>query len=202
MRKASLKQNHKKLDSALLRYAGFLGKIVHSERVIKTQQEKRDVAESVLLRVCAYWESFVDEHLIDCANVDSSKLAAHFGVPLPKHLSKATCQALLFGDSYRDFKSVGDLKGFSKKVLSDTCNPFLAITSGDAKSIDEVYVIRNYLAHYSFKAKRRLHDLYKKEYDMHNFVEPGQFLMAYNRKRLVRYLTGFMMASAAMKASY
>jgi hypothetical protein len=49
----------------------FLAKVVHSERVIKTAQEKRDLAESVLLRICAYWESFVDEHLIDCVNVDS-----------------------------------------------------------------------------------------------------------------------------------
>ncbi len=202
MRKANLKHNHKKFDAVVLRYLQFLAKIVHSERVIKTAQEKRDLAESVLLRICAYWESFVDEHLIDCVNVDSSKLSNYFGVDLPKHPSKAVCQVLVFGDSYRDFKSIGDLKGFSKKILSDHCNPFTAIPPATAKLIDEVYVIRNYLAHYSFKARRRLHELYKKEYGMHNFLEPGQFLMAHYRKRLVRYLNAFITASEAMKASY
>jgi len=199
MRKANLLHNHKKFEAVLGRYIEFLAKIVHSERVIKTAQEKRDLAESVLLRICAYWESFVDEHLVDCVNIDSTRLSHHFGVDLPKHPSKALCQALIFGDGYRDFKSIGDLKGFSKKILADSHNPFLLIAPATAKLLDEVYTIRNYLAHHSFKAKRNLHRMYRQTYNMNNFLEPGQFLMAYYRKRLLAYLNAFISASESMK---
>ena len=60
-------------------------------------------------------------------------LTDFFGVSIPKHPSKDLCQALLFGDAYRDFQSFGTLKGFSKKVLPKASNPFLAVASRQQK---------------------------------------------------------------------
>ena len=159
MRKADLAKNHKGFDAALTRYRAFMAKVLNAQRVVASSVEKRDIAESVVLRVCSWWEYFVDEHLVDCVNCDSSQLSQFFGVTIPPHPSKALCQVLLFGDTYRDFKSVSDLKGFSKKVLPGTSNPFSAISVTHAKLIDEVYVIRNYLSHYSFRAGRSLERL-------------------------------------------
>src|SRR5262249_37614727 len=156
MRKSDLRKNHKALDAAIARYKSFMQKILAAERVIRSNLEKRDLAESVLLRLCANWESFVDEHLIDCVNVDHSSLSDFFGVKIPRNPSRDLCQALLFGDGYRDFRSIGELKGFSKKVLPDTSNPFLAISNNNCERIDETYTIRNYLAHYSTAATRKL----------------------------------------------
>ena len=139
---------------------------------------------------------------MDSVNCDPSQLSDFFGVTIPKHPSKGLCHALLFGESYRDFKSVGDLKGFAKKVLPVASNPFGAISSAHAKLIDQVYVIRNYLSHYSFRAGRTLHRLYKDEYNMTRFLEPGQFLVAYSGKRLWAYFDAFRGASDDMKATY
>lgn len=202
MRKADLRKNHDDLDAALSRYRAFMEKVVGAQRVVSTAIEKRDLAESAVLRLCAWWEYFVDEHLVDCVNCDSSMLSTFFGLDIPPHPSKSLCQALLFGDKYSDFRSFGDLKGFSKKVLVAAANPFLAVSKKHAEVIDQTYTIRNYLSHYSFKARRSLMALYKKEYNMTRFLEPGQFLLGYEGKRLWAIFEAFQCASADMKASY
>ena len=202
MRKADLKHNHRLLDESVARYRAFLERIIAAQRVISSIQEKRDIAESVLLRLCANWESFVDEHLVDCVNVDPSRLEEFLGVLPPTHPSKNLCTALIYGDRYRDFRGFGELKGFSKRLLPDASNPFLQVTSSQAKRIDEVYKIRNYLSHYSARAKRSLHHMYRDKYEMSNFLEPGHFLLAYSAARLWNYFDAFEGASARMKAWY
>jgi hypothetical protein len=200
VRKADLKKNHDPFDQAVGRYRGFMERIVDAQRVIRTKTEKQDLPESVLLRVCAHWERFVDEHLVDCVNVDHSQLDEFLGVSIPRHPSRNVCQAVLFGGGYRDFRSFGDLKGFAKKVLPDASNPFLEVTTTDTRKIDEVFKIRNYLAHYSAAARRALDRVYKDQYNMRRFQEPGRFLLAANGKRLWSYFDAFENASEKMKA--
>jgi hypothetical protein len=202
MRKADLRHNHQRFDQAIGRYRGFMQKILPAQRVITLAQEKRDIAESVLLRICAHWERFVDEHLIDCVNVDHSMLGNFFGVRIPSNPSKDPCQALVLRGGYTDFRSFGDLKGFSKKILPDRSNPFLVISPKNVALVDQVFTIRNYLAHYSNAARRSLHKLYKSKYGMTNFLEPAQFLLGHNANRLWSYFGAFEGASNDMKATY
>ena len=202
MRKSDLKKNHAPFDAAVARYRGFMAKIISAERVIGTASEKRDLAESVLLRLCAHWESFVDEHLVDCVNRDHTQLSAHFAVSIPENPSWDLCHALIIGESYRDFKSFGALKGFSKKILPEASNPFLCISKAHTDRIDEVYAIRNYLSHYSSSGRRSLMNIYKSKYDMERFLAPGQFLLAYDADRLWRYFDAFEGASGDMKTWY
>jgi hypothetical protein len=202
VRKSNLKKNHGSLDSAIARYRAFMDKIVNAQRVISTAEEKRDIAESVLLRLCAYWERFIDEHLVDCVNRDHTNLSKHFAVTIPDNPSWDLCHALIIGAAYRDFRSFGDLKGYTKKVLPDGSNPFLQIKPAHTKKIDEVYTIRNYLSHYSKASARSLKHVYKTEYGMAHFLEPGQFVLAYNARRLWAYFDAFQGASADMLAWY
>ena len=50
MRKSDLRKNHEYFDSAITRYRQFIDKIINAQRVVSTAQEKRDLAESVILR--------------------------------------------------------------------------------------------------------------------------------------------------------
>src|SRR5712691_3186143 len=125
MRKSDLKKNHVSFDAAVTRYRGFITKIIGAQRVVSTAAEKRDLAESVLLRLCAHWESFLDAHLVDCVNRDSTRLSQYFSVSSPDNPSRDLCHALIIGASYTDFHSFGDLKGMSKKILPNEGNPFL-----------------------------------------------------------------------------
>lgn len=127
MRKSDLKKNHDGFDASIERYRQFMEKIINAQRVIGGPQEKRDLAESVILRLSANWERFVDEHLVDCVNCDHSMLSDYFGTSIPPNPGKNLCEALIFGAGYKDFRSVNDLVRFSKKVLPDGSNPFLLI---------------------------------------------------------------------------
>lgn len=201
-RKADLSINHRELDESLSRYRSFLEKIFAAKRVIGTVKEKEDIAESVLLRICANWERFVDRQLIACVNVDPTRLEEFFGVPIPAHPSKNLCAALIFGDQYRDFPRFGALKGFSGKLLPDESNPFLQVTKMQAQRIDEVYIIRNYLSHYSERAGRALSEMYRNKYNIGKFPQPGSFLRAYEAYRFWQYFDAFQGASNRMKEWY
>jgi hypothetical protein len=181
-------------------YIDFLARTLEAQRVIRTKVDKTEILESSIIRICALWEAFVEDELIDCLNLDSSKFSEYLKLDLPKHLSRSLCEAILIGSRYLDFKSVGDIKGFANKVLPDDVNPFRLIkTNPTAKRIDEVYVMRNYLSHYSSKAKRALRQMYKKSYNLERFREPGDFLLSYAGNRLVPYIEAFLDASKQMR---
>jgi hypothetical protein len=202
MRKSDLRKNHDPFDTALARYRSFAEKVIKAQRVISTAEEKRDLAESTLLRLVANWESFLNEHLVDCINRDPTILSTFFGVTVPRNPSKDLCHALIFGERYRDFRTFGELTHFSGKLLPQPSNPFIAVTRAHRDGLDEAYKIRNYLSHYSARSRRVLMAMYRRQYGMDRFLEPGQFLLAYNARRLWRYFSAFEGASADMKAWY
>ena len=202
MRKSDLKKNHGPLDDAIARYRAFLSRVLDSQGITTTAMERRDLAESVMLRLCAHWEQFIDEHLVDCVNRDHTKLSEYFAVTIPDHPSWDLCHALVIGTAYKDFKSFGDLKGYTRRILPDASNPFLEVTKAHSEAVDEAYKIRNYLSHYSKAGKKALMAVYKTKHGMTRFLEPGQFLLAYDANRLWKYFDGFEGASADMKAWY
>jgi hypothetical protein len=199
MRKADLRKNHEAFEEVLRRYRDFLGRMLGARRVVRTGEDKREIAESALLRICAYWESFVVAEFVDCLNIDSSRLAEHLGVLLPKHLPLSLCEAILLRDGYFDFRSVDDLKSRAKKMLPDHVNPFAKIDKAVAKKIDEVFMIRNYLAHRSKAARRSLDRMYSNTYGFERFREPGAFLLANGYERLKHFVGAFLQASQQMK---
>jgi len=200
--KADLRINHVYLDDAITRYRHFLQRVIDGDKVVSTTGERRDIAESVLLRLCANWERFVDHHLVDCVNRDSSRLSKAFAVTIPRHPSWDLCHALIIGMGYTDFKSFADLKRYAKRLLPEGSNPFLAVGPRHAKRIDEVFCLRNYLSHYSASAKRAHMRLYSDEYKMQKFLEPGYFVLGYNARRLWSYFEAFEGASTDMKGTY
>ena len=202
MRKSDLRKNHQPFDDALARYRAFMVKILQPPSPTIRDQDRRDIAESVLLRLVANWESFINEQLVDCVNRDPTSLSTFFGVSIPANPSKDLCHALIFGERYRDFRTFGELIDFSGKVLPDKSNPFRAVSRPHRAAIDEAYKMRNYLSHYSSKSRRSLMTMYRRQYNMSRFLEPGQFLLAYSAKRLWRFFDAFQGASADIKAWY
>ena len=105
MRKSDLIKNHDSFDRSIKRYQDFMNKIIPAKRVIASTQEKRDIAESILIRLCANWESFIERHLIACVNRDHNFLSTFFGVLIPPNPSWDLCHALILGEKYRDFRN-------------------------------------------------------------------------------------------------
>jgi len=198
MRKADLSKNHQKFESTLVDYANYLDRLLNALRVVRPH-DKKEIAEGAFLKLCARWESFVDEELVDCVNIDCSKLADFVDAQLPKNLSLDMCRAIIFRGGYLDFRSVAQLKEFAKKILPDHVNPFRLIRSLTARKIDEMLIIRNYLSHYSRKARRALFAIYKQSYSMQVFREPAHFLLANRARRFIEYFRALMDASDQMK---
>jgi hypothetical protein len=211
MRKADLTKNHDWFEEQINWFMSFLMRVkdaqlinqepidINTKFVIGETLDKIEIVESSILRICALWESFVEEELIDCLNLDCSKFSEHLRLKLPKDMTRDTCAAALLGDRYLDFKSVGEIKNFAKKVLCQANNPFELIKKTNSKKIDEIYIIRNYLSHYSRKSMRALRDMYLKSHNHRNFIRPGNFLLSNNADRLVQYIKSFVDSSQQMR---
>ena len=159
----------------------LLMKIETAKAVVKHKEDKRSIFEAFVLRICANWEILVNDLLIDCLNHGTSRYSEFTGFNLPKNISRETCKAVIMGTGYTDFKSVGQLKQMSKQMLISECNPFTTITASNGRKIDEFFILRNYLSHYSYAAERALSNMYHNTYKMIRFLEPGVFLLAKDR---------------------
>lgn len=95
---------------------------------------------------------------------------------------RATTFPSILGVTYIDFKNVSNLKQIAKRTLVPQFNPFKEIPTSIGRKIDEFFVLRNYLAHYSEAAKRSLERVYNR-YDLRVFEELGVFLLAEGKER-------------------
>jgi len=135
-------------------------------------------------------------------NRDCSRYAETLGLRLRQHLSRDECEAILLGHRYLDFRSVGDIKRFGKRYLVPRWNPFGAITGQQARTIDDFFLIRNYVAHYSSYARRAYRAMLERRHHFRRIPEPGPYLMATDRKtgqyRWGTYLVVFLQCSQNM----
>jgi len=139
--------------------------------------EKGEIYESFILKICATWETFIEDLLALCLGKDTCRYSQYIGTKFPKRLPKELCATLISGYRYFDFKNVDGLKGISKNILVAAYDPFSKIPRKESKKIDEFFLIRNYVAHRSRVAKRSLSRLYREVYHLREFQEPGAFLL-------------------------
>jgi hypothetical protein len=69
-----------------------------------------------------------------------------------------------------------DIKSIAKRILTTQNNSFLSLTKEVSKNIDDLYIIRNYVAHKSNKSKKKLSTFYP-GINIQRFVEPGEYLV-------------------------
>jgi len=205
MRKSSLKKTFGFFREWTNWDIDFLNKVYNTHRMKdshkESRKEKEQIVEAFVFKICANWEVFTEDLLIDCLNKDTMQFANHTGFRIPKHLSRDVCKAMIVGVGYIDFKNVSHLKGFAKKILVPDNNPFKEICQKPTSDkIDEFYTMRNYLAHYSYAAARKLEGVYKKKGI--KFREPGDYLLSFERKNSKRrinvYINAFVKAANEM----
>jgi hypothetical protein len=203
MRKSSFQKNHDEFEDTLDWYGDFIARIVGAQRVIRYKYEKTEVLEALVLRIASLWDVLVEDDLVDALNKDASRYGHELGLKLRKHLSRDECEAIFVGHGYLDFRSVGEAQKFAKRFLVDKHNPFKLIPRDAARLINQFFVIRNYLSHYSSRSRRAYEQMLRSEYGLQRIAEPGVFFLARNRRtrnlRLVDYLNAFEKASQEMR---
>ena len=165
--------------------ATFLTKIEKARQVVKSLDEKREVFEAYVFKICANWEILVEALLIDCLNKDTTRYREWTGFKISKNITRDTCKAIILGTGYVDCKSVSDLKRLAKSILASQHNPFKEIPRLNGDRIDDFFALRNYLAHYSDAARRSLEKKYKNRYGLKSFRVPGEFLLAKDRRKKI-----------------
>jgi len=163
------------------------------------KREKFLILESLILRVCALWEKFLEKEIILLVNLNPQKIIEEMELNKDSKLDLKLIRAILFSDIYRDFNDLNRSKTFFNKYIIDNLNPFNKISKSYMKKINFVYKLRNYLSHYSEFSKRKLFNSYKKEYNLKRFTEPGQFLISNNGKRFKELISSFKYVSITMK---
>lgn len=202
MRKASVEVTLGRFFDGMDLYIDLLNITIADDSPFSRKQEKIEVLEGFVFKLCSLWEVLVEDVLIDCLNRDSSAYASYMGLRLPRHIPRPQCEAMIVGLGYFDSKGVPDMKGTAKHILVDEFNPFSAIRKNDGDKIDEFFRIRNYLAHHSITAERSLKKLYENVYKLKQFRQPGDFLLSYDRKvrgpRMQHYINSFNAAAESM----
>jgi hypothetical protein len=186
----------------LIRYAQEIIADLPYERKIPSKQ-KEMLLESLLLRACALWESFIERELIVSINLDPSQLISKFDLPEKTNPNIRLTRAIVFSDSFRDFHDIDRSMSFFTEVIVDKLNPFKKITRIQKEKIIFAYKIRNYLAHYSEFSKIKLFRAYQKEpYKYRIFLEPGKFLLKQKGRHFEELVNNFKMASIQMRTIF
>ena len=161
--------------------------------------EKNVIIEGLLLRACATWERFLEKEIIYLVDMDKSMLLEEFELPSNTKLNQKIIKAILFSTGYRDFHDIERSKIFFRTFIVNKYNLFVKISNGQIKKNRMVYRLRNYLAHYSEFAKKKLHQEYIKSYNYSLFMQPGKFLMKKNGRFFESLIHNFNLISATMK---
>jgi len=166
------------------------------------QQQKSMLLESLLLRSCALWESFVENEVVFLVALEPTKLKSETGLPQNTRLNLKLIRALLFSDTYRTYYNIEQSKPILNRLLSDKYNLFKQIKKEQLDKISFVYKLRNYLSHYSVFAKRQLLNAYKKHCSYKRFLEPGMFLIKQKGKHFENLIHNFKLTSLSMQVNF
>lgn len=78
-----------------------------------------------------------------------------------EHLNAFLC----FGKNNQYIDYIKTVRLLSKHIFDDNKNPFAQITENDISFLDELQIIRNYIAHESSHAKKKYNDTFKDSCD-------------------------------------
>lgn len=202
MRKSSFEETFDTFFYWINWYTDLLVKVTEAKRIVSHPHEKKEIFEAFILKIHVTWELLVEDLLVDCLNRDTSQYAKYKAISLPRNLTKHTCACLITGLRFFDVRSTSEIKKIANNILVPKYNPFKVFrkkdpaVKRDSKRIDEFYLMRNYIAHYSDKSKRSLMSMYDKNYSLTKFREPGDFLFAFDKQtnqiRYANYIYSFL----------
>jgi len=211
--KSSFKKQFDAFFIRINQYTDLLLKIFEAKEVIIPPEkrkeilteilpsEKKQIHEAFVLKIYVAWEVLVENLFVECLSCDPSKYAEYKAIKLPQKLTRDVCRGLISGLGYFDFRDTADLKGKANNILAPRLNPFAKIPRDAGNKIDEFYVVRNYLAHYSGSSRQSLARIYRNKYNL-LFREPGDFFFEFDKEnkqiRFANYTNAFLKAADEM----
>ena len=111
--------------------------------------------ENAIIMTYRSFEHFILRIMISCLNHDHSHFEENYGIKLGRHINDDVCEFLITKGGYFDFKGNGDLKKMLNKTIGQK-HPIVKVFGNGtySKTIQKLYVLRNYAAHNSPQAKK------------------------------------------------
>lgn len=169
-----------------LSYNKVLTKI--SESSILNKRTVEHTHEAMLLKQITEWELFCVNIICFGIAQDTTKLARHLNINLPKRITIDNAHAIINGLNMFSINSTIELKRIAAKIIVSEFNPFQQFLKPMLKYIDEAILIRNYIAHKSRTSKNKLMIHYQKNYKLKNFVAPGSYLASTKNTELGNFV--------------
>ena len=200
MSKKAILDNHKKLENSIEEIIRYGTDIISNKNLTKFgNTEKNILIESLLLRGCAHWESFIEKEIIYLINRNSQNFKKYMELESNTKLNLKLVRAILYSDRYLDFHDIGRNRSYFLKILNKEYNPFPEINDEQIKKINITYAIRNYISHQSTFSRKRLAQMYKNNYSYSVFQEPGRFLIKKNGKYFENLIHNFTLISFTIR---
>ena len=211
---SELKEIYGNHDRSLQFRRDLFLKLLDPDNPLSTE-ECECVVELLVVGVTANWEESTNGLLVACLRHDPSLMHGYALGPESEPPSVETCAAYIMEipqkgkrglpeapkRRYLSFRNTEALINFSRPILPDASNPFLALRDY-ANEIDDFYLIRNYVTHRSQYAKDFLLKIYESKYGHQGWVEPGRALLADGGKLFSAYFDVFAEASHRMRAQH
>lgn len=201
MIRTNIEKNHLQFEKRIEEILNYASNLVHDIPQYRRVQasEKALILESLILRACAFWESFLENELVLCAHSDQSRIKTTMNILQRGKLPKELIRALIFSDRYLDLHDIHRIKSVFKRFTSDGFNPISKISSAQTRKITFTYSMRNYLSHYSAFSRRAFQARLVKDYQVSKFTEPGKFLLSGNGERFNDLISHLKFASINMR---
>ncbi len=194
--------NHNNLESSIDELIRNGLEIVSDNFQINNQRNrihKELLLESFLLRSCAYWEHFLEKEIILLVKLNPDTFKSYFNISVNFSLDHNLIRAILIGDKYQDWHDIQKFRSYFQKIIESKVNPFTKLTKEQLDLLNFVYILRNYLSHYSEYSKKKLFSMYKANYSYKKFIEPGSFLIKGKGKHFESLLHNFKLISVSIR---
>lgn len=208
----SLKKNHEQFDEDLDRFMHVVlavvtlfyeeGNNTDDEHLIDWE-DKYLLIEGTFLYLVASWDLLVEEDMIVLFSADTRRLCQTLDYDLPKTISKGEAEAILLSlRGYMDFRSVSDILDIARKCLVEPLRLFKFIPQHARNMIDQIYIIRNHIAHFSLRSRVAYERAVLQAHNLSRYRSPGRFLLAVpkgkRKPRLLEYIQSLDDASESI----
>ncbi len=135
------------------------------------------------------WERYVEDRLAAALNHAPGHFLETHDVRGVKNISAGFAYYIVrSGGRFFDFRSISDLLSKGDEWLGRTNNPFRKLSTNDAKYIDALAALRNYITHGSDAARKAYRRHVNGLYGIKSAPTPGEFVFAINYNlALARY---------------
>ena len=143
--------------------------------------------ENAIIMVYRSFEHFLLRIMVSCLNHDHSHFEESYGIKLGRHINDDVCEFLITKGGYFDFKGNGDLKKTLNKSIGQKHPVVKVFGNGTySKTIQKLYVLRNYAAHNSPQAKKAVLN----EFNLQRVKSAGSLLKQQGRfQNIINELT-------------